>query len=188
MQLNSRQSRVLPWRSGAGPATGYRTERHEVRQELPREILPATDQGATEGFLGQLDWMLGRLRAAHVRITFVRVELRMPGAAGRRAAERIAEELDDAYGLAGMLPDGSVMAAFFGPRQPGGSGDREQSQAILDRLEQVLRDVAGVRAAADATVFMIHRWTDEIGDMPTLMLEAMSGSRAQATRLELVPA
>src|SRR3546814_13111541 len=42
-----------------------------------------------------LDWMLGRLSSAHVRITFVRVELRMEDAANRHAAERIAEELDD---------------------------------------------------------------------------------------------
>src|SRR3546814_3064624 len=49
----------------------------------------------TSSFLGQLDWMLGRLSSAHVRITFVRVELRMEDAANRHAAERIAEELDD---------------------------------------------------------------------------------------------
>src|SRR3546814_4042064 len=111
---------MLPWRGGVVPATGYQTQRGEARP--------------TSSFLGQLDWMLGRLSSAHVRITFVRVELRMEDAANRHAAERIAEELDDSYGLAGMLADGSVMAAFFGPREPGSSGDRQQSQAILNQI------------------------------------------------------
>ena len=174
MQLNSRQAGTLPWRSGMGPAAGYQARRGE--------------SGSTSSFLGQLDWMLGRLSTAHVRITFVRLELRMEETANRHAAERIAEELDDSYGLAGMLADGSVMAAFFGPREPGSFGDRQQSQAILRRVEEILQSTVGPRRMADATVFLIHRWTDEISDMHSLMLDALSGARAQATRLELVPA
>jgi len=172
-QLSSRQA-ALPWRSGRVPATGY--------QARSSEPVPSGS------FLGQLDWMLGRLSTAHVRITFVRLELRMEETANRRAAERIAEELDDSYGLAGMLADGSVMAAFFGPREPGSSGDRQQSQAILRRIEDILQSTVGPRHLADATVFLIHRWTDEISDMHSLMLDAQSGARAQATRLELVTA
>lgn len=187
MQLTSRQSGLLPWRGGIAPV-GAQHARGTDAHRNAEQTLAAEPLAANQGFIGQLDWMLSRLRTAHVRITFVRIELRMGGSGETRAARRIAEELDDAYGLAGMLADGSVMAAFFGPRQPGGSGDRQQSKAILDRLEQVLRDVVGDRAAAGATVFLIHRWTDEIADMPTLMLQEMSGPRAVATRLELVPA
>jgi hypothetical protein len=190
VELSSRHPRLATWRASTAPRTGRLSERRDLidrRQTAQPEAVSTAAPGPAEGFLGQLDWMLGRLRAARVRITFARIELRTGGGAGRRAAERIAEELDDAFGLAGMMPDGSVLAAFFGPRQPGGTGDREQSQAIVRRLEEVLRDAAGVRAAADATVFMIHRWTDEIGDVPTLMLEA-TAPRAQAVRLELVPA
>lgn len=173
-QFSSRQAATLPWRGGMAPATSYQARRSE----------PAP----VNSFLGQLDWMLGRLSTAHVRITFVRLELRMEESANRHAAERIADELDDSYGLAGMLADGSVMAAFFGPREPGSSGDRQQSQAILRRIEEILQSTVAPHQIADATVFLIHRWTDEISDMHSLMLDAQSGARTQATRLELVPA
>jgi hypothetical protein len=134
--------------------------------------------------------MLGRLSAAHVRITLVRVVLPTE-VAGSRLAERLAEELDDSYGLAGMLADGSVMAVFFGPRQPGAAGDRQQTRAIVDRLGQVLRDIGLDHDAAGeggARAFLIHRWTDEIGDVSSLMLDAMTSVRAEVARLELLPA
>lgn len=135
--------------------------------------------------------MLGRLSAAHVRITLVRVVL-PNDVASSRVAERLAEELDDSYGLAGMLADGTVMAAFFGPRQPGAAGDRQQTRAIVDRLGQVLREIGiapdAARDTRGASVFMIHRWTDEVGDVSSLMLDAITSVRAEVARLDLLPA
>lgn len=172
MQVYSRQPGMVPWRGGM-------VRRTECRPQ------------SGHGFLGQLDWMLGRLSAAHIRITLVRVVL-PNDVASARVAERLAEELDDSYGLAGMLADGSVMAAFFGPRQPGAAGDRQQTRAIVDRLGQVLRDIGitpdAARAPGGASVFLIHRWTDEVGDVNSLMLDAITSVRAEVARLDLLPA
>lgn len=170
MQAFSRQPGIVPWRNGlASPA--------------------ACTAQPSHSFLGQLDWVLRRLAVAHVRISLARIVL--PEDVGGRVAERLAEELDDSYGLAGMLADGSVMAAFFGPREPGAAGDRAQTRAIIDRLEQMLRDVGAgdsTAAAGGAQVFLIHRWTDEIGDVSSLMIDAMASVRAEVARLELVAA
>lgn len=171
MQVFSKQPGRVPWRGGWATSAGCSAQ-------------------ANPGFLGQLDWMLGRLSAAHVRITLARVVLPSEMAGGR-VAERLAEELDDSYGLAGMLADGSVMAVFFGPRQPGAAGDRQQTRAIVDRLSQVLRDIGldhGAMVEEGARAFLIHRWTDEIGDVPSLMLDAMTSVRSEVARLELLPA
>lgn len=170
MQAFSRQPGMVPWRNGlASPASCTAQPSH--------------------GFLGQLDWMLRRLSVAHVRISLARIVL--PEDIRGRVAERLAEELDDSYGLAGMLADGSVMAAFFGPREPGAAGDRAQTRAIIDRLSQMLREVGAEEtavAAGGAQVFLIHRWTDEIGDVSSLMIDAMTSVRAEVARLELLPA
>lgn len=171
MQVFSRQPGMVPWRSGLARTASCGAQ-------------------PSHGFLGQLDWMLGRLSAAHVRITLVRVVLPAE-MTGSQAAARLAEELDDSYGLAGMLADGSVMAAFFGPRQPGAAGDRQQTRAIIERLGQVLREIGLGRdlgGEGGANAFLIHRWTDEIGDVSSLMLDAMTSVRAEVARLELLSA
>ncbi len=99
-------------------------------------------------------------------------------------AEAITEALDDSFGLAGMLGDGSVLAAFFGPRQPGAGGDRQQAQAILRRLRLLLQDAGLEREAAGASVFLAHRWTDEIDDLSSLMLESTASDRRRITLFE----
>lgn len=146
------------------------------------------DPQAGSSFLGQLDWMLRRLSTSHVRISLVRLVLpaHIPGS--EQLAARIAQDLDDAYGMAGVMWDGSVVAAFFGPRQTGAVGDRQQSGAILRRLRQALRDARLDRQAAGAAVSLIHRWTDEIADVSTLMLESVSTPRAEIAPLELTAA
>lgn len=169
MQLYTHQSPPLPWQSAAARTTGF-------------------DAQAGHSFLGQLDWMLRRLRSAHVRITLVRLVLpaHVPGA--EQAAASIAQELDDSYGMAGVMWDGSVVAAFFGPRQSGTAGDRQQTWAILRRLRQALRRADIERSAAGASVSVIHRWTDEIEDVPSLMLESVSTPRTEIAPLNLTAA
>ena len=124
MQLHTRESGSLFWQNAVTRLTGF-------------------DPQAGNSFLGQLDWMLRRLSAAHVRISLVRLVLPAHVAGAEQAAARIAQDLDDAYGMAGVMWDGSVVAAFFGPRQAGAAGDRQQTRAILRRLRQALRN-AGI--------------------------------------------
>ena len=169
MQLHTRESGSLFWQNAVTRLTGF-------------------DPQAGNSVLGQLDWMLRRLSAAHVRISLVRLVLPAHVAGAEQAAARIAQDLDDAYGMAGVMWDGSVVAAFFGPRQAGAAGDRQQTRAILRRLRQALRNAGIERSAPGASVSLLHRWTDEIADVSSLMLESVSTPRAEIAPLELTAA
>lgn len=164
---------------------------HEFGSLFWQNAAPTTATGfdpqAGHSFLGQLDWMLRRLNSAHIRISLVRLVLPVHVAGAEQIAANIAQDLDDSYGMAGVMWDGSVVAAFFGPRQAGTAGDRQQTWAILRRLRQALRK-AGVERSSGASISLIHRWTDEIDDVPSLMLESVSTPRTEIAPLDLTAA
>lgn len=165
MQLHPRESGSLFWQTAATRLTGF-------------------DPQAGHSFLGQLDWMLRCLSTSHIRISLVRLVLPAHLHGAEQAAAEIAQDLDDAYGMAGVMWDGSIVAAFFGPRQAGPAGDRQQTRTILRRLRKALRDAGVERSALGASVSLLHRWTDEISDVSTLMLESVSTPRTEIAPLE----
>lgn len=169
MQLYPREPGSLFWQNAVTRLTGF-------------------DPQAGHSFLGQLDWMLRRLGAAHVRISLVRLVLPAHITGTEQAAARIAQGLDDSAGMAGVMWDGSIVAAFFGPRQAGPAGDRQETRAILRRLRHALRDAGIDRSAMGASVSLIHRWTDEISDVSSLMLESVSTPRTEIAPLDLTAA
>jgi len=110
--------------------------------------------------------------------------------AGGEAGEQVDREAERAdHDRHGPLTPAHQVAEERDVEQP---GDRQQTRAIVDRLGQVLREIGiapdAARDTRGASVFMIHRWTDEVGDVSSLMLDAITSVRAEVARLDLLPA
>jgi hypothetical protein len=90
---------------------------------------------------------------------------------GDTPTQQIVDGLYDPSSIVGVGGDGSIVAAFLGPRdQEGSSGD----QAIAARIERLF---TGALAAAGIdemrvrqNLTIVHGWTDEIHDVPGLAL------------------
>jgi hypothetical protein len=83
------------------------------------------------------------------------------------------DSLHDPCALVGLMPDGSVVAAFLGPR--GGVGDDKITERIGRRFERALR-AAGIEHVREslASLTVAHCWSDEIFDVPSLVLDHAS--------------
>lgn len=136
---------------------------------------PAFASRSLEGsrFAAQLEWALRRLSVTRMRISLARLTL--PESCLDRAAA-LAEAVDDPCALVGAMPDGSIVAAFLGPRPYGSAGDRSAAARILGQISDAARRI-GLDGLDDPTLkarlAFVHRWTDEIIDVPSTLTDLM---------------
>lgn len=171
------------------PATVYSFEDLTSRKRA-RWSRPA-DPHDHNHFVCQLERLLQRLSDLHLRISLARLPLGEHAPAAARLGETIVGNLQDPCALVGMMPDASVVAAFLGPRGGGGAvGDGEMTARILWRFERAL-PAAADRAGLLSGLTVAHCWSDEIFDVPSLVLElagacpnvtAMNGRELPARR------
>src|SRR5215470_10261722 len=136
-----------------------------------------TDPHDIDQFVWQLETLLKRLGDLHLRISLARLPL---GGEAARLGQAIVDNLQDPCALIGLMPDGSVVAAFLGPR--GGDSavaDNEMTARITRRFERALR-LANVEQSGLAGLTVAHCWSDEIFDVSSLVLELASVRRATA--------
>lgn len=125
-------------------------------------------------FVCQLETLLKRLGDLHLRISLARLPL---GEETARLGQTIVDNLQDPCALVGLMPDGSVVAAFLGPRDTVSAvADDEMTARITRRFERALR-LANVDRSAPAGLTVAHCWSDEIFDVSSLVLELASVRR-----------
>src|SRR5262245_19226234 len=123
------------------------------------------------GFVSKLDAQIRRLADLHLRVSLARLDSEVISDREDQPTQQIVDGLYDLSSIVGVGGDGSIVAAFLGPREhEGKSGD----QAVADRIERLF---TGALAAAgvDETLVrqnltIVHGWTDEIHDVPGLAL------------------
>jgi hypothetical protein len=122
-------------------------------------------------FVNKLDAQLRRLADLHLRVSLARLDREVIPGSGDTPTQQIVDGLYDPSSIVGVGGDGSIVAAFLGPReQEGTSGD----QAVAARIERLF---TGALAAAGIdeghvrqNLTIVHGWTDEIHDVPGLAL------------------
>jgi hypothetical protein len=132
------------------------------------------DPRNVDQFVCQLEQLLKRLRDLHLRISLARLPLVENGSEeGATAGRAIVDNLQDPCAVVGMMPDGSIVAAFLGPRD--GIDDDEMTGRIRRRFERALRLVNAESLSAPlGGLTVAHCWSDEIFDVPSLVLEHAS--------------
>jgi AcrR family transcriptional regulator len=130
------------------------------------------DARAEVPFASQLERLLERLGGFRLRISLAW----LPG------GQAVVEQLQDPCALVGAMPDGSIVAAFLGPR--GGdstAGDAEMTARIRRRFEQALRAMKTDDGTEPLDALRIaHCWSDEVVDVPQLILDRLSEREATA--------
>ncbi len=97
------------------------------------------------------------------------------GAEATRLGQAIVDNLQDPCALVGLMPDGSVVAAFLGPRANDSAvADEEMTARISRRFERAVRLAKIDRNSPSAGLTVAHCWSDEIFDVPSLVLELAS--------------
>lgn len=142
-----------------------------MRRKQPRWQRPA-DAGDLDQFFHQLERLLRQLGDLHLRISLVRLPSRDSVLATGEVGPSIVRNLQDPCALVGAMPDGSVVAAFIGPRsQDVVTADEAMTARIRRRFERALRalDLEPGRLLPHLTV--AHCWSDEVFDVPSLVLE-----------------
>jgi hypothetical protein len=134
-------------------------------------------------FVRQLDRLLHRLGDLHLRISLARLPLTALGDDVAPIAEAIVENLRDPCVLGGVAADGSVVAAFLGPRgDTGTAGDREVTARIGRQFVAALHAVGVEKLALLSNLTVAHCWSDESYDVPSLVLDlASERARPRAT-------
>jgi hypothetical protein len=133
------------------------------------------DPGNVDQFVCQLERLLKRLGDLHLRISLARLPLAENGSETEHAGQAIVDNLQDPCALVGMMPDGSVVAAFLGPRGGDGVGDDEMTDRIRRRFERARRLAKTERMPGSLTDLTVaHCWSDEIFDVPSLVLDHAS--------------
>jgi len=137
------------------------------------DTAPANGVGVSlpNAFVSKLDAQLRRLADLHLRVSLARLDREVISSGSDTPTQQIVDGLYDPSSIVGVGGDGSIVAAFLGPREhEGASGD----QAITTRIERLF---TGALAAAgiDAlrvrqNLTIVHGWTDEIHDVPGLAL------------------
>jgi hypothetical protein len=136
-----------------------------------------TDPRTSDSFAGQLEQLLRRLGDLHLRISLARLPLDEQGAEAARVGQSIVDNLQDPCALAGIMPDGSVVAAFLGPRGGDGIGDDDMAGRIRRRFERALRLASAGRTEDSlATLTVTHCWSDEVFDVSSLVLDHASAA------------
>src|SRR5262249_11934261 len=131
-----------------------------------------TDPHDLDQFVCQLETLLKRLGDLHLRISLARLPLETT-----RLGQAIVDNLQDPCALVGLMPDGSVVAAFLGPRDTVSAvADEEMTARITRRFERALR-LANIDRTGPAGLTVAHCWSDEIFDVSPLVLELASVRR-----------
>jgi hypothetical protein len=126
-------------------------------------------------FVCQLEALLKRLGDLHLRISLARLPVGELGAEATRLGQAIVDNLQDPCALVGLMPDSSVVAAFLGPRASDSTvADEEMTARISLRFERALRLAKTDRGGLLAGLTVAHCWSDEIFDVPSLVLELAS--------------
>jgi len=160
------------------PATVYRF--HEGNWRARQQTADGADAAGFHRFLRQFDCLLQRLSDLHLRISLARLPLAERGTMAGPLGDAIVENLQDPCAIAGMMPDGSVVAAFLGPRD-GDSvvGDEEMTARITRKFERALQAAQIESVALDDGLTVAHCWSDEIYDVPSFVLELASIHQAR---------
>jgi hypothetical protein len=134
-----------------------------------------SDPCNVDQFVWQLERLLKRLGDLHLRISLARLPLEGEGSATLRLGQAIVDNLQDPCAVIGTMPDGSVVAAFLGPR--GRASDDEMAARIHRRFERALR-LARAERMTDilANLTVANCWSDEIFDVPSLVLDHASAA------------
>ena len=134
-----------------------------------------SDPHDLDQFVCQLETLLKRLGDLHLRISLARLPLETA-----RLGQAIVDNLQDPCALVGLMPDGSVVAAFLGPRDTiSAVADEEMTARITRRFERALR-LANIDRPGSAGLTVAHCWSDEIFDVSSLVLELASVRRGAA--------
>lgn len=129
-------------------------------------------------FVCQLETLLKRLGDLHLRISLARLPVGERAAEATRQGQAIVDNLQDPCALVGLMPDGSVVAAFLGPRgNDSAVADDEMTARISRRFERALRLAKNDLCGLLAGLTVAHCWSDEIFDVPSLVLELASVHR-----------
>ena len=137
-----------------------------------------TDPHDLDQFVCQLETLLKRLGDLHLRISLARLPVGEPGE-GTPLGQAIVQNLQDPCALVGLMPDGSVVAAFLGPRANDSAvADDEMAARISRRFERALRLAKTDPAGLLGGLTVAHCWSDEIFDVPSLVLELASVRRS----------
>jgi hypothetical protein len=143
------------------------------RARWPRPADPRTG----DPFVAQLELLLQRLGDLHLRISLARLPLDEQGGQPAGLGQSIVDNLQDPCALAGIMPDGSVVAAFLGPRGGYGVGDDDMAARIRRRFERALRLAGTERTGGSlANLTVAHCWSDEIFDVSSLVLDHASAA------------
>lgn len=136
-----------------------------------------TDPRDLDQFVCQLEALLKRLGDLHLRISLARLPVGDRGAETMKLGQAIVDNLQDPCALVGLMPDGSVVAAFLGPRANDSAvADEEMTARIGRRFERALRLANADRGCLPGPT-VAHCWSDEIFDVPSLVLELASVHR-----------
>lgn len=128
-------------------------------------------------FVCQLETLLKRLGDLHLRISLARLPVGERGPETMRLGQAIVDNLQDPCAIVGLMPDGSVVAAFLGPRANDSAvADEDMTARISRRFERALR-LASADRVAQSGLTVAHCWSDEIFDVPSLVLELASVHR-----------
>lgn len=158
-------------------ATVYSFERAASRKRR-RGASPAPAR-ADEPFASQLERLLERLGGFRLRISLAR----LPG------GQAIVGKLRDPCAVVGTMPDGSIVAAFLGPRGDSMAADAEMTNRIHRRFRRALRKTeAAFKANALDDLTVAHCWSDEVFDLSSLVLDTASEHRLVHLSDESVPA
>jgi len=133
-------------------------------------------------FLRQFDCLLRRLSDLHLRISLARLPLTEQGDELARFGNAIVDNLLDPCAVAGVMPDGSVVAAFLGPRDGDSAvGDEEMTARITRRFERAVQTAQPRSTLPGNALTVVHCWSDEIYDVPALVLELASIHQSRRT-------
>jgi hypothetical protein len=132
---------------------------------MPEEDAVARLPGA---LVSKLDTQLRRLADLHLRVSLARLDREVAAGAG---LQQVVDGLYDPSSIVGVGGDGSIVAAFLGPRQ---SEDAQGDRAAAARIERLFAEAlaaAGIeRSRLRQNLTIVHGWTDEIHDVPGLAL------------------
>lgn len=132
----------------------------------------STDTGSLDQFVHQLERLLRQLGDLHLRISLVRLPLRDHLSGSNHLGQAIVRNLQDPCALVGTMPDGSVVAAFLGPRNSDiASADEAMTVRIRRRFERVLHVLDLETGKLLSHLIVAHCWSDEVFDVPSLVLE-----------------
>lgn len=138
----------------------------------------------SDRFIWQLDALLRRLGDIHLRISLAQLSSQAMGGDGMSLGQAIADNLLDPCAMAGVMPDGSVVAAFLGPRADAGlAGDDEIGRRIRRRFQQAIGMVANQNNLDPSRLAIVHGWTDELCDLSTMTHELTAAPPAMADHI-----